>query len=191
MKRRRLNGGGSVTGGTGDIKPQILTIQGTQGGADDYKVTQVNLPVPRFGMSQPKATIFEILKVMWYPGNQDIADLSNYTAAFLATTDLGRTDGDTSTTGSLTTDQLQTNVISTMSVQRFISTNGGNSVVSPIVDNINDNNGNGVLVATDRMFMVFGTNGATATTTMTCRILYRMVNVGVQEYVGIVQSQLQ
>lgn len=191
MKRRRLNSGGSVTGGTGDIKPQILTEQVIQPAVDDYSVLQIVLPVPRFGGVRTKSTIFEILKVYWYPGMEDDADINKQMFGFLATTNLGRTNGDTSSTATFAVDILQSNIISAYSYSRFTSTNGGSARIMPITQDLTDNNGNGVLVATDKMFLIMGSSGETTLTSLTAKVLYRTVNVGIDEYVGIVQSQLQ
>jgi len=47
MKRARANSGGSVTGGTGDIKPQTITLNTgfTGGGISQYAVQRIVLPV--------------------------------------------------------------------------------------------------------------------------------------------------
>jgi hypothetical protein len=59
------------------------------------------------------------------------------------------------------------------------------------VADITDNAGNGVLVATDSIVFGMGNTGVTfgGTANMSARILYRWKNVGLQEYIGIVQSQ--
>jgi len=54
---------------------------------------------------------------------------------------------------------------------------------------LTDNMGNGILIATDRIFVVGGSFGSALVARATCKILYRQTNVGVMEYIGIVQSQ--
>lgn len=53
--------------GLGDIKPQFLTAFVTMSAINDYAIKQINLPVSRIGGSKNKATVFEILRVDWYP----------------------------------------------------------------------------------------------------------------------------
>lgn len=191
MSKRGKMSGGSVTGGTGDIKPQLLTAQATQPAVNQYGITNINLPVPRFGGNRSKATIFEILKVFFYFGIADDADLLHVQFMHLATTDLGRASGDTSSGATLLADLDQTNVIASGIKQFVTTTSGGGFTKTPLVMDVTDNNGNGVLVGTDKMVLLIGSSSGTTLIGGVVKILYRQVNVGVQEYVGIVQSQLQ
>lgn len=52
-----------------------------------------------------------------------------------------------------------------------------------------DGAGNGMLVATDRLTMVYGDVASAIVSSCSVHILYRLVEVGIEEYVGIVQSQ--
>lgn len=67
------------------------------------------------------------------------------------------------------------------------------SYIFPIVFDLTDNAGHGVLVGTDQIF--FGAGNAAggtiseSTGQATARILYRIKDVGITEYVGLVQSQ--
>lgn len=188
MKRARTSGG-SVTGGTGDVKPQIFTIAtGTAGAVDDYVVNNVSLPVPRIGMGLKRATIFEILKVFFYPGIVDIADTTQTKFVYL-TTATTRADGDTSTLATLNTDLNDPRVFACAVFNHNVLTSGGISMHFPITIDLSDDNGNGYLVATDRLSIVGGDIGGTTASGSTAKVLYRLVNVGIEEYVGIVQSQ--
>lgn len=191
MKRRRLNGGGSVTGGTGDVKPQILTTGVTQATVNEYQVISISLPVPRFGTMRQRATIFEILKVYFYFGQEDLTDLSKTLFSIVATNDLGRATGDTCSNANNQIDRLETNTLAMAYITQHQTTSGGFRAVSPVIVDLTDSNGNGVLVGTDKISYICGSNAATTASTFAAKILYRQVNVGVEEYVGIVQSQLQ
>lgn len=183
MSKRRL------TGGTGDVKPQILTLTtGNQGGLEDYALSSTALPVPRFGSSRGKATIVELLKVYFYIGLTDIADQDHTTWAFL-TTSTNRTNGDTSSLATLVVDIQDPRNFAIAISSAQINTTGASNKDSPQVIDLTDNAGNGVLVATDSITLVHGTVGNTTVTSAEAKLLYRLVNVGVQEYVGIVQSQ--
>lgn len=190
MKRRRTSGG-SVTGGTGDVKPQYITAQtNTAGAVDDYVVNSIVLPVPRFGTTKAKTTVFEILSVDWYIGILDDADPSGVHFAFL-TTATNRSDGDTSTLASFVTDLLDPRTFAAVSRHRLLSGAAGQSVhTNPLHVDLTDDNGNGVLVATDRLILVGGAVGNTAADNYIAKILYRQVDIGIEEYVGIVQSQV-
>ncbi len=59
----------------------------------------------------------------------------------------------------------------------------------PIVIDTTDTDGNGILVATDRLFIVGGNLSGIVAATYVAKIMYRLVEVGITEYVGIVQSQ--
>ncbi len=188
MKRRRTSGG-SVTGGTGDIKPQILTVStSATAGADDYAVSQVNLPVPRFGTMKTKATVFEVLRIDYYIGMIDATDTQIVSAAYMSTQAL-RTQNDTCTAATLNADVLDPVVFGFVMWANAITTSGGIVKKFPVSYDFTDQNGNGIIIATDRLFFHVGSVANTNVSTQTAKILYRLVNIGITEYVGIVQSQ--
>lgn len=189
MAKRRRTTGGSVTGGTGDVKPQIYTIStGVAPDTDDYIVNQVTLPVPRIGQMQKKAMVFELLRVDWYIGVRDLGDSSSTKAGFLSFTEL-RDTGDTATAASLENDLLDPSVFAAAILQKGLTTSGATVTRFPISINTTDANGNGILIATDRIFINGADIGGTTAANYVAKLYYRMVNVGITEYVGIVQSQ--
>ncbi len=188
MKRARTSGG-SVTGGTGDIKPQILTLDsGTAAAVSDYQVNRIALPVPRFGSMKTKATIFEILYVDWYMGIEDLADHENTKFAFL-TTSTTRQSGDTATFNSAATDVTDPKTFAFVLQDKLLETSGSSIDKFPIRVNLTDDNGNGHLVATDQLTIAYGDVAGSVVSSCIAKVGYRLVNVGIQEYVGIVQSQ--
>jgi len=185
MKRGRS--GGSVTGGTGDIKPQILSLTtGLQPANDQYVSTSIALPVPRFSTGD-KSTITEILWVDWYMGLENIADTLVATWAWLSTA-VTRQNAVASTLATLLVDFSDPRVFAPVVQQRTLTTSGAGVVDYPRRIDLTDNNGNGFLVATDRLTVTMGSVGGTAGTTV-CKIGYRLVAVGLKEYIGIVQGQ--
>jgi hypothetical protein len=58
----------------------------------------------------------------------------------------------------------------------------------PVTIDLTDSNGNGMLIATDSLYVVAANVSGTASEAI-CKVFYRLVNVGITEYVGIVQSQ--
>ena len=188
MKRARTSGG-SVTGGTGDIKPQILTLDtGTAGSVGDYTVNRTALPVPRFGTMKTKATIFEFLSIDWYINIEDVLDGSATNWAFLTTT-TNRVDAEASTLGSAAADVTDPKTFGFALENRQLTTSGAAFLQMPLHIDLTDNNGNGVLIATDQITIVHGNLSGTNVGSVVAKVLYRLVNVGIQEYVGIVQSQ--
>lgn len=186
---RFKSGGGSVTGGTGDVKPQYMTIVVPAAGAiNDYQVAL--FPLPRLILGHvDTATVMEILSVDWYIAMADSTDASAANFAFLSTRAI-RSAGDTSTTATFEADMADPGTFAgVFLVQEFVTT-GGKAWTMPIHVDLTDNNGNGVLVAVDAIFATSGSVNNTAITTAIAKVLYRMVNVGITEYVGIVQSQL-
>lgn len=189
MAKRRRTTGGSVTGGTGDVKPQILTLEsGIAAAGDDYVTQEVALPVPRFGNVRNRSTVFEFLKVDWYLGLGD-SDNQMVIAGYLSTVQT-RVNAETSTILTLQADVLNNRVFAFAMMNRAISTNGGQVNTWPISIDLTDNNGNGILVATDKIHVTMGgVDNTAALGSAICKVYYRLVNVGVTEYVGIVQSQ--
>jgi hypothetical protein len=186
MSKRGKMSGGSVTGGTGDIKPQLLTIGPSTPVADQYSVAQINLPVPRIGSLKNKATVTEILKVWFFFGST--TDMTLDEIQFLSTQEI-RSTGNTSTSTTMIADAGDPAVFAFVGKTRAASGTPANTVqdtYSQMVD-LTDNNGNGIIVGTDRIFYTIG--NASGGTQARVKILYRMVNITIQEYVGIVQSQ--
>lgn len=192
MKRKRLNGkssGGSVTGGTGDIKPQILTItSGAAPAAAQYVSASTALPVPRFGARAGKATIFEFLWVDWYLNVADFGDTVNDAWGWLSTA-ATRANGVSSTLATLNADILDPRAFALAIVNKTLTTSGSTSTTYPIRVDLTDSNGNGYLVATDKLVISNGSVGNTAVGEAVAKVAYRLVDVGIDEYVGIVQSQ--
>ena len=186
-KRQRVTGLG---GGTGDIKPQYFTLQSGQMNTNAYAVVQFPLPVPRFGTTKTKATVFEVLGLDWYIGVGTLLDGSHIEWAFLTTT-TNRSDNDPALEVDLETDLLRPQTLGP-AIRTNVSnaaTSGAFSYETPIHIDTTDGAGNGVLVATDTIFLVTGNVASGAASTTIVKMKYRLTNIGISEYVGIVQSQ--
>jgi len=185
-----LAGGGSYTGGTGDIKPQILTFAtGVAPAVAQYVTNQLAFPVPRFGTSSKKATITEILWVDWYIGLADLGDTSQTQLAFLSTNAGIRSDGDACTSATFTADVIDPTVFAAVMDNITLTTSGSTKHMLPIRVDLTDQNGNGLLIATDRLAIYGGNIGGTNASDYIAKIAYRLVDVGIEEYVGILASQ--
>lgn len=186
-KRARTDGLG---GGTGDIKPQYLTLRTGTMTPDLYAVNTFALPVPRFGTMKTKATVFELLTLDWYLAVDALLDGSHVTFAFISTSTARRL-GEPCTLFEMQED-LRLPVTLGAAMQTNVSnapTSGALSNHFPVHIDLTDGAGNGVLIATDTITVVAGNvaNGVPADTIL--KMKYRLTNIGIAEYVGIVQSQ--
>ncbi len=185
-KRQRTELGG----GTGDIKPQFFTLNSGTMSADTYDVVQFALPVPRFGTMKTKATVFEILSLDWYLGVSEARDGTHTIGGYL-TTSTTRVDSEPAIEQDFATDLSRPQTIG-MGVRVNVSNAAASGAFShqmPIHIDTTDGAGNGILVATDSIFLVTANTNLTQDTTSTLKMKYRLTNIGISEYVGIVQSQ--
>ncbi len=195
MSRKRRRGGSHTVahmlhGGTGDLKPQYMTISTTGASAlDDYTATRIALPVSHFGSIKNKTIIFEILRIEWYLNIIDLADNLSDNIGFLSTTEIRQTGVACSPT-TMAEDVANSLVIAPAITSSVLSTNGAFTRTFPICINTTDSAGNGILVATDVIFITHGNNGGGGLSgRATAKILYRLSSVGITEYVGILQGQ--
>lgn len=74
----------------------------------------------------------------------------------------------------------------------YVYLNGAatSTLIMPYRINLQDKNGFGQLVATDRININAMSHGMAAAVQYHWRIYYRYVTVGAEEYIGIVQSQM-
>ena len=188
-KRRKAEQGGSFTGGTGDVKPQWLTVEVPRGSAiDEYGVVRFILPQLVLGGAND-STIVEILRVDWYLGLLDSFDVNVLFWGFL-TTITNRTIDDAASVTTLEQDVGRPSTFACAILNnKGIGASGLGSSSSPISVDMTDGNGNGILVASQQLFAVSGSLINTIPSIAVAKILYRMVNVKIEEYVGIVASQ--
>lgn len=188
MPKRKAS---SRTGGTGDINPQWFNLTSV-GVSATYADSATTLPRERLPYGN-KSQVMEVLKVQFLISNTATYVLTAATAAsvraYLTTTSFG-------TTEPLVT-QMSGKVLAKKRVDFFSTavaaamTGYSGSSIEEIMD-LTDQAGNGILVATDNLFTGNIQTGATNPLSggnIGCRLLYRWKNVGLSEYIGIVQSQ--
>lgn len=173
MKRRRAE---SLTGGTGDVNPQWLSIVATESAADTTTTVQQTLPIQRL-RTQGKAQVMEILKVAWFFPSSGEIDSS--ISAFLSTTSFGTT----ATTFS------EPRVLDGRQAEALLTTSGTFKREEPVFHDLTDGAGHGILVATDSIFIQVQSAATSSAVPVRLKILYRFKDVSVEEYIGIVQSQ--
>lgn len=189
-RKRTRTSGGSLTGGTGDVKPQFLTqTTPIPSGNSDYAVVEIILPTQILSApDDDMAVIFEVLRVDWYLGIRDETDSANTVFGFLNTRVTRATD-DTCNVSTIGADLSDPGSFAAAYRHRGVVVEGGAVLTLPISVDTMDGNGNGILVASSRLFMIVGSINNTAPSEATVKILYRMTAVGIKEYVGIVASQ--
>ncbi len=168
-----------ITGGTKDLKPQLLSFYCQESGNDTTTVATQALPVLRNFSSGPgRAQVVEVLKVFWR---------SNIT-----------TETDVLIQGALCTKNpgvaaaiafSDPSVLDAWYEDGRITTSGFVLRTHPVIHDLTDGAGNGILVAVDNLYLQVASSGTSSTARIDVKILYRIAGASVQEYVGIVQSQ--
>jgi len=189
MKKRRTSGG-SVTGGTGDIKPQYLTVAVTAGAVDDYAVFAAAMPILRPQSSVDEATVVELLSCEYYLGVSNYGDNTSIDFAFL-TGNTERSSADTSTLASYGQDVTRPQTFGAVLRARGLSTSGAQVWQDPVIYNFTDDNGNGMLFAGDLLNLVYGNVGGATAGECIAKVKYRFTRVPLIEFIGLVQQQQQ
>lgn len=183
-------GRSDFTGGTGDVRPQIMTLQVTQGTVNQETVQTFQTPIQRISTAgRNMAQVMEILAVDYYL-NGDFADFSRTTYVILGTRVPGNAvNGGTGSNANFVLQIADHGVLSAYREDQALTTSGGVQFRYPFTDDLMDGAGHGTLVATDTLTVVISSVGGTAASVATLKVWYRLINVDVMEYVGIVQSQ--
>lgn len=204
----------TLTGGTKDVNPQVYKLRvaiGTFTAPASLTAFWSNtqaFPVPIVKLPQTEGTaiVMEILKVRWI--NNIGFNSAQTNASWIATL-----------VGYLTTkapqavgngviawpNQADPSIISQVSISNAYATNAGGSITlfsvdneTPNVEDLTDDDGHGILVATDNVWVTLqatiSSTTATADSTLSASnveadLFYRFKKVALQEYIGIVQSQ--
>lgn len=178
-----------LTGGTGDVNPQWFVTTFKSLGTT-YGDASTPMPIQRLP-SRGRSQVMEILKVQFYNLNLISAPLhivagTDAACRFYLTTKSNGTTEPTGQTGAV----ICSKSLSVASVAA--STASIDWAFEDFID-LTDGAGHGILVATDTIFVgCIQTNANspfTAGGAIAARIFYRMKDVGIQEYIGIVQSQ--
>lgn len=176
-------------GGTGDVNPQWFNMnpQTTVGAYADVATT---LPRERLPYGN-KSQVMEVLKVEFFPDPILTLAMTAATFSSIRLYLLTKTFGGT--------EPLVTQMSGNVLARKVIMV--ANTAAAPAVDiylagidgivDLTDGAGNGVLAATDQLFLGVANSAFTAGGTVKwgCRLLYRWKNVSLAEYIGIVQSQ--
>lgn len=192
MKRKW---GGSVTGGTRDIKPQFLTIVTSDSAANQYVVEATPIPTVRPTGASKSAIVMEMLSIDYYPYVDSLDDSQGTLWCFLSTSTT-RSSGGTATTETLENDIGDVRSQGIVLRRRQTVTAGTEGIGAVSVDypwhyDFTDENGNGMLWGLDFITLVSGNLLIQTQTGVAAKLKYRWVEVGITEYLGIVQQQSQ
>lgn len=192
MKRARTTrttkGSAELTGGSGDVNPQTLVVSVTQSANNVPAIIGNPLPIPRLSQTNGKQLIMEFLSVdfLW----TGTAPTSAY-ELYLAIT----TNPTQQTSLQTLFQDPRVIAIRGISGQILTSTSAPSDYLVAfnfdriLHQDLTDEAGHGILVATDNIYFTILTTNMTAPIYADARITYRFKEVGLAEYVGIVQSQ--
>jgi hypothetical protein len=175
----------SLTGGSGDVSPQLMNLSTATLIANTYHEITVPIPIARFQQRKGKAIVFEVLKTYW-----DLAIKDNN---FAAGGEASQVFGQLSTVSKVAVDSTDPRVFSWANKEyRGAFTAAGSYstvIIEPFVHDLTDGAGHGYLLGTDNVFLGVNTTNFAGTAGLVCKILYRFKEVNLDEYIGIVQSQ--
>lgn len=182
MKRGR-GAKDALTGGSGDINPQLLTIHAVQTPiADTSTVVQQPLPIPRYPTSRGKNLVMEFLSFEYFDCDPTVHVGNSYCLVTVTTnpTIFG------SASAALQDARLISawwrgfdNLTSVGFVQKDIQK----------FEDLTDQAGHGLLVAADNLYFGVYSSNTGQINEMVLKGEYRWKEVGLEEYIGIVQSQ--
>lgn len=182
MSRKRTASSDNLTGGTRDVNPQFYVIRLSQSAADTATDASFPLPVPKYPGSANRAIVFELMKVRFLiddmvnvASTQALSAMISSRAVSLSSSLDARADP--GTLASFSKDFLYATAVGFQYTDRDID-----------VD-LTDKAGHGILVATDNIYLTVYSQLTGRVNTIVARLTYRLKEVGLAEYVGIVQSQ--
>ncbi len=181
MKRGRKD---QLTGGTGDVNPQILTVVANQTGNDVSTVVQQPLPIPRYPTSVGRNLVMEFLAIDYYQLNQTINPANNNVNLLCVTT------------SPAIAPNLSAALQDPRLLDAWLKMITAPAVVADTYDikaenyqDLTDKAGHGILVAADNLYFGVYSAATAATNAYVLKLWYRWKEVSLTEYIGIVQSQ--
>lgn len=182
MKRGR---GDQLTGGSGDVSPQIFTQTINLSAANTFTQVESGLPQIRIPTRKGKSIVMELLWAHIIHPQLDTQPAAGGTAA-VSQWQLG-----TISEAAINFGDPRVLAVSELSWRGAFTAAGSFESVANMTDKIqfHDGAGHGLLVATDSLFMAANTANFTGAATFFAKIAYRFKEVTLEEYIGIVQSQ--
>lgn len=169
-----------LTGGTGDVNPNWFKFGLSQSAADTFTQTTQPIPVQRLsgGLGKKRAMIMEVLKVLFFQTSAQ-AEVDSIISVYLTTKSYSTAPPDSDGP-----------VIARIRLYNAITTSGMISTQFPIVVDLTDGAGHGMVVASDNFYLSIASSTTAIVNSFSCWVLYRWKNVGLEEYIGVAQSQM-
>lgn len=175
--------GESLTGGTGDVNPQYINAATpAQTSNNTFVQTQITVPLDRFRQGLNKIGAIEILKCYFYLLANGYPAAANNLQIDMFLTTISNTASPSA---------ADTHVVAFIRVVDQLLTSGTIRNQQPYTVDVTDGAGHGLICAVDSLFFGIQTANWAQNTQGFLKILYRYKNVGLTEYIGIVQSQNQ
>ncbi len=156
-----------------------MSFSTTQSAADATARVRVQMPIARRPGAK-KVSVIEVLSVS--------IDLQgdSFASGDVSTVMLTFRDPGTTTVPTYS----DPNVWFFYNTNVLITTSGASFVQMPWKERYDTGGGRGFLIATDSIFTQVSSNSQAAAITAHFKVLYRFVEVGLEEYIGIVQQQV-
>jgi len=165
-----------LTGGTGDVNPQLLNVSIRQSANDITTQIEQPIPFPRTSSRKGRSIVMEVLWAEFTIDDVGSGAATQITAT-LSTSTAAITITDPRTFAFYDRDLLFGTAIGFQSINR-------NKRFK-----LNDGAGHGFLVATDSVFLTILSTGTARQNLVNLKLFYRLKEVSLEEYLGIVSSQ--
>ncbi len=184
MSGKRARGDpNNLSGGTGDVNPQTFVVTVTQTGVDTPTQLQFPVPVARYPGSRDRAVVMEILDVTFILGDLVPVATNAAIVGILSTRAISVAAGQfAARTDSSNIAQFRKDLV-------FFSASGAVYSDGDTRIDLTDAAGHGVLVAVDQLVVSLITAATGTVNQLGVKMRYRLKEIGLSEYIGIVQSQ--
>lgn len=190
--RKRRRTADTLTGGTKDYNPQLVSGIAEQSGADTTTTATITLPTSTYMQVGSRSTVFEVLKVHIVWENMTNVIVANGTINARCGIAIGtRNHGTTNATY-----QNPDVFLYHEWVQRAFE-NDAASVSHYAIDgsvsrqfDLTDGMGHGLLIGSNQLFFQVHSANTSVGCDIQYSIMYRYKAVDLSEYIGIVQSQV-
>jgi len=159
-----------------DVFPQFMSFSVAQTVANTFRSQRIELPVARRPGAK-KITVIEVLQVWLERAGETFATGDD------ARINLQFRDSTVDNTLS------NPNVFFRAIITTIVTTSGATQTEEPVIIRYDSGGGKGFLIGTDSIFVTIDSASQGGTVTAHFKILYRFVEVGLQEYIGLVQQQ--
>ena len=188
MNKRRRVGTDVLTGGTKDVNPQYMSGTLTQSITTGYNadiIKTFNLPIVKLP-STNYVTVVELLRFYVYGKVMTKPAISDFISECMVVL----YQGSTSIPGF-----ASPRVLGACRHSQYCAwTPAGSvsdSIIQPMIYDFTDGAGHGVLVGTDKLNVALVTFFFNTYADVDWKLLFRFKNVGLEEYLGMVQSSLE